>query len=165
MKKYLQLYKWTYALPLRAKVFRAIDSISVVATILAYLGYILWGFLGDPEYALRIVWFTALPFLAFSLFRRGVSFPRPYEMIDFEVFGLPIPSKKKGMSFPSRHVFSAFLIGTVMLGDLTLLGIIVMLLGSVIAVCRVLLGVHFIKDVVVGAIVGVIGGLIGIFLM
>ena len=42
------------------------------------------------------------------------------------------------------------------------LGIGLLLLGAVLGVMRVLLGVHFIRDVVAGALIGVISGAIGL---
>ena len=38
-------------------------------------------------------------------------------------------------------------------------------MGLALAASRVLLGIHFIRDVLCGALVGVISGLIGIFFM
>jgi len=45
------------------------------------------------------------------------------------------------------------------------LAIGLLLFGIVLAVSRVLLGIHFIRDVVCGAAVGVISGLVGIFFL
>ena len=71
---------------------------------------------------------------------------------------------KLGRSFPSRHVFSAFLIGTLWGMYSPPVCALVILLGVILAVERVLLGIHFIKDVICGAIIGVLSGFIGILI-
>ena len=65
---------------------------------------------------------------------------------------------------PSRHVFSAFIIGMAFLciGEIPL-GIIVFVCGLIIAIVRVISGVHFPKDVIVGALVGILCGVVGFF--
>ena len=71
---------------------------------------------------------------------------------------------KKGESMPSRHVFSAFIIGMAFfyIGEIPL-GIIVFVCGLIIAIVRVISGVHFPKDVIVGALVGILCGVVGFF--
>ena len=78
-------------------------------------------------------------------------------MYDFKPI---IEKNKKGESMPSRHVFSAFIIGMAFLyiGEIPL-GII----GLIIAIVRVISGVHFPKDVIVGALVGILCGAVGFF--
>ena len=60
----------------------------------------------------RFFAFLFLPaffFLALSRIRKLINSPRPYEVYDI----LPlIPRDGQGQSFPSRHVFSIFLITT-----------------------------------------------------
>lgn len=43
------------------------------------------------------------------------------------------------------------------------LGIIVFVCGLIIAIVRVISGVHFPKDVIVGALVGILCGVVGFF--
>ena len=91
-----------------------------------------------------------------------IDAPRPYELYDFYENK---PKEREGRSFPSRHAYSAFVIATIAFAYSIPLGIGLVLLGIALAVSRVLLGIHFIRDVVCGAIVGVISGLIGIFFL
>ena len=72
--------------------------------------------------------------------------------------------RRAGRSFPSRHVFSAFLIGMLWCIYSVPLGIAAMLLGTYIALERVLLGIHFPRDVIAGAAIGVLSGLVGILI-
>ena len=64
-----------------------------------------------------------------------------------------------GRSFPSRHVFSIFVIGSTIWCVCHVFGAGVMAAGVVLAVIRVVTGVHFPKDVIAGAVIGFISGL------
>lgn len=106
----------------------------------------------------RTLLVPGISFLIVSIFRKHTNCPRPYEVLDI----IPIIDKNtKGKSFPSRHVFSIFVIGVSLYFLSSLVGIFIMFLGIVLAIIRVLGGVHFPKDVVAGAIVGILFGLIG----
>lgn len=103
----------------------------------------------------------AASFLLVSLFRRKYSAPRPYEALDIRPL---IPKETKGRSFPSRHVFSVFMIGMTYLAVIGPFGLVIMALGVVMAFIRVIGGVHFPKDVAVGALSGIFFGLCYIIL-
>lgn len=105
---------------------------------------------------------TGVPFLAVSLVRRLINAPRPYELLPFYERK---PKRKSGSSFPSRHVFSAFVIGVALMPYSLLVGILVALCGVALAITRVLLGVHFIRDVAAGAIIGALCGGIGLIVL
>ena len=45
------------------------------------------------------------------------------------------------------------------------LSVILFLFGILLSVCRVLLGMHFIRDVLTGALVGILSGVIGILVL
>ena len=102
------------------------------------------------------------PFALVSLMRRFINAKRPYEIYDFFV---DPPKAKKGHSFPSRHAFSAFAIGTVALFVSLPIGILILFLGCSMCICRVALGIHFVRDVVGGAIIGVVTSLIGAIIL
>lgn len=101
-------------------------------------------------------------FLAVSLFRRLYNAPRPYEK---EGITALTSKKTKGRSFPSRHVFSAFIIAVAVFFFRPFWGIVLLLLGVVLAYLRTALKVHFIKDVVAGALGGIVCGVIGFWLI
>ena len=102
-----------------------------------------------------LLFLPAFFFLAMSRIRKLINSPRPYEMYDI----LPlIPRDGQGQSFPSRHVFSIFLIGTLWCGVWLPVGILLILFGILLACIRVAAGVHFPKDVLWGAIFGIICG-------
>lgn len=102
-----------------------------------------------PELASSII--TPLDgFIILSVFRYLINRPRPYEK-----FGIApvIPKDKKGQSFPSRHVYSAFIISFTFMNVSAVnhiflyVGIVLALIAMLVAVIRVISGVHFISDV------------------
>lgn len=101
-------------------------------------------------------------FVLVSLMRRLINAPRPYELYTFYD---EKPKERAGRSFPSRHVYSAFAIATLTFFVSSVTGIILTVLALAMCVCRVLLGIHFIRDVVCGALIGVIAGLIGLLIL
>ena len=89
-----------------------------------------------------------------SIIRKILNAPRPYEKYDI----IPLYNKTtKGCSFPSRHTFSAFVIAFTISVFNPLLSIPVFIMGVILAISRV----HFLKDVIVGAISALICGIIG----
>ena len=75
------------------------------------------------------------------------------------------PKNKKGRSFPSRHVFSIVLIGFIYTTLSLRIGIGIIASALVLAVLRVLLGIHFIRDVLAGAVMGTVAGVIGLLVL
>ena len=99
----------------------------------------------------------ATGFLAVSFLRRRIDAQRPYEKFGFEPL---IKKDTRGRSFPSRHAFSAAIIA-VNIGVYCLpLGIAVGIAALLIAFLRVVLGVHFVRDVVFGLLSGAALGFI-----
>jgi len=110
---------------------------------------------------LKTIFVPGITFTIFSVIRKVINKPRPYEVWQVD----PIIEKDtRGRSFPSRHLFSSCLIGMIFLAHFPAVGI-VFLVGSVyLAIYRVLMGVHFIRDVVAGSAIGlVVGALMLIF--
>lgn len=107
-----------------------------------------------------IFWFYSmldcgLGFIGVTLLRKFLNKPRPYEKYAVS------PAVKKetmGNSFPSRHAFSAAIIAVNIFAVLPVLGSVVMFMAVTICVLRVLLGFHFIRDVVSGFLIGIIIG-------
>ena len=66
-------------------------------------------------------------------------------------------------SFPSGHAARSFLIATLALGIVPgWLAVILWFWAPSVAVARVAMGVHYVSDVVVGAALGIVCGLIGL---
>ncbi len=161
---YPRLVRWTYSSGARVCVLRAIDVLSVAVCCVSYILLLVFSWLGAGfEGCLLYIFVSGAPFILLSLVRRFISAPRPAELYP-ELLEYPI-RKSGGGSFPSRHVFSAFLIGTLLLVPIAALGGVVLSLGVLLAVSRVLLGKHFIRDVIAGAALGAVSGALGCVLV
>lgn len=112
--------------------------------------------------ALTIASSAFVGFALVSLMRRLIDAPRPYELYSFYERK---PKEKSGSSFPSRHVYSAFAITTLAFFTGTLVAVFLLILALIMSLCRILLGIHFIRDVAAGALIGIIAGVIGLILL
>ena len=164
--KLLSLYRRVYSMPKFVRTLKILGALSVfyVAGVFLY-GVAVLVYSGQYLFALHLSLVTAIPFLIVSLVRALIDSPRPYEVFDTPELEEMRKGRKRGKSFPSRHVFSAFLIGVLWLYFNTLYGIAAIILGSFIAIERVILGIHFPKDVTAGAAVGILSGIIGILVL
>lgn len=101
------------------------------------------------------IFIPAICFLTVTIFRKVINKQRPYEKLPIQSL---IKKEKKGQSFPSRHVFSIFLIATLWFCFWKPVGIFLFIAGIFLAIVRVIGGVHFISDVCAGAFLGIIAG-------
>ena len=113
----------------------------------------------------RFLKFTIIPLatlIVVTVVRALINAQRPYEKYDYK----PVVRKEtKGKSFPSRHTVSAFIIAMAFLYLETRLGVVMLVIAALIGATRILSGVHFIRDVVSGAAIGIIIGVIFFFLI
>jgi len=96
-------------------------------------------------------------FVILSFLRKKINALRPYEV--WEIVPL-LDRDSPGQSMPSRHVFSATIISMACLHASLTMGMICLTLSAFLGLVRVLGGVHFPKDVVVGYICGLVWGVI-----
>ena len=96
-------------------------------------------------------------FVILSFLRKKINAPRPYEEWDIKPL---LDRDSPGQSMPSRHVFSATIISMACLHASLTVGFILLVLSALLGLVRVLGGVHFPKDVVVGYICGLVWGVI-----
>ncbi len=165
MIDYEKIYREVYGKGWLVSTLRLVDRVAVVFTVVAYAALVTLSTLSDNMKGVMCIAVSAVPFIILSVFRCVLSAPRPYEIYDFTSLGIEPPRKKSGSSFPSRHVFSSFLIGTLFLTSVPILGAIVLLSGVSLGACRVLRGVHFIRDCIAGAIIGAVCGIIGLIIL
>ena len=150
-----------YENPRALSVLRAVDFTAVAVCAISLIAVIIQSITdGDYVGALTLSLTVGVPFVILSFMRRVINAKRPYEVYDF---GVCIDGKS-GSSFPSRHAFSAFAIAVALMPSYLVLGICAVIMGLLLCTVRVLLGLHFVRDVAVGAFVGVLGSLIGIFI-
>ena len=96
-------------------------------------------------------------FVILSLFRKKINHPRPYETWDIS----PLFEKdSSGQSMPSRHVFSATIISMACLHSSLPVGLACLLFSALLGLVRVLGGVHYPKDVLVGYACALMWGLL-----
>ena len=144
-------------------VMRCVGMLAVLFTVAAFCHMLAVSFIASAMTGVKLLAVSAIPFALVTVMRRALNWPRPYQVYDLSSVGIDRPKDKDGCSFPSRHVFSSFLIGVLAIEISLPLAIAVLLLGALLAACRAALAIHFVKDVVFGAILGTVSGLIGLF--
>ena len=112
---------------------------------------------GLGKQVLMYVFIPASGFVILSLLRKKINAPRPYEEWDIKPL---LDRDRPGQSMPSRHVFSATIISMACLHASLTMGAICLTLSAFLGLVRVLGGVHFPKDVVVGYICALVWGVI-----
>ena len=162
---YEQRYE-QWAAPLRGRpgVVRALNIVNHGIVVVFYAAYALllgWACVSDPWRLVPLVGVTAVGFAAVSFFRRRFNAPRPYECCAIAPL---IARDGAGKSFPSRHAFSAFAIAASWFAASAPVAVVLLVAAVVLAVCRVLGGVHFPRDVVAGAFIGSATGALAAFL-
>ncbi len=132
------------------------DRIITGLTVLAYILVLVLFYNEGITELIKAVAVPGVSFVLVSVFRYLYNAPRPYEVTDIT----PMNNKKtKGKSMPSRHTFSIFVIAMTIFYFDYRLGICFLFAGTILAILRVLERVHFVRDVVVGAFLGVLFGL------
>ena len=141
---YLSLLKWTNRL------------VTLLMPLLYF--YVLWAAYLKASKTWIVLAYLLVPatgFIVLSVIRKRMNWPRPYELGTFP----PLLNREgKGSSMPSRHVFSAAIISTVAWGVNPLLSVFGLSLALLLSGVRVLAGVHFVRDVVVGFLSAILWG-------
>ncbi len=114
-------------------------------------------FLRDERFW-RAVLVPGISFVLLSVFRKKLNAPRPYQVLDITPL---IPKDTRGKSMPSRHIFCVFMIAASWCLLLPWLGILLAVMGVLMAIIRVIAGIHFPRDVIAGALVGILAGWLG----
>lgn len=158
---YLKVMDWVEG-RIGLRQIRLLVKLLTAFTFFCYGGEICYLFWMQDQHLLRVILVPAVSFGIVSGFRSWFSAKRPYQIYDFQ----PLLQKEtQGKSFPSRHVFSIYIIGMAVFTVHPPTGIILFLAGGGLAVIRVATGVHFPRDVVAGAFTGILLGLIGFYLL
>ena len=142
-------------------ILHVLSYVIVGITAYAFLWRTVTLVVSDIWQAVRLLLITGVPFVLVSIARKLIDAPRPYELLPFYK---EKPKAKRGQSFPSRHVFSVAVIGVSLIPWSAFVGIGILALGVVLAIIRVLLGMHFIRDVLAGAAIGIISGAVGLLI-
>lgn len=167
MKKYMKNYQEWYGhvagkiknKPFLLSLLRAFNRFMTVVMPIVYLTLLATTYLqeGLGKQVLMYVFVPASGFVILSLLRKKLNAPRPYEV--WEIVPL-LDRDSPGQSMPSRHVFSATIISMACLHASLSVGVILLVLSAILGLVRVLGGVHYPKDVLVGYACGLVWGMI-----
>ena len=146
----------------KIKMLSWISTVCAVTIALFFGMQLVLHLLYEQYVTFAIVAVTALTgYVIVGVVRKLVNAPRPYELYDFFESA---PKHKPGQSFPSRHAYSAFVLATLAWLVHPVITFSLVILAAAICVTRVLVGLHFIRDVIAGALIGVLSGVTGILL-
>ena len=145
--------------PLFLSLLRAFNRFMTLVMPIVYLTLLVTTYLqqGFGKQVLMYVFVPASGFVILSLLRKKINAPRPYEIWEIVLL---LDRDSPGQSMPSRHVFSASIISMACLYASLSVGVILLVFSALLGLVRVLGGVHFPKDVVVGYICGLMWGVI-----
>lgn len=151
---------WVKASENRCQMLNSLNKIITNVVYIIYPVLIIYLIIIRDKGVFDAVWIPAVSFVIVTLLRKKINAPRPYQ-----VYGIApiIPKDTLGNSFPSRHAFSIFIIAMVAMYIDVTLGIFMIVMGIVLCLVRVIGGVHFIKDVICGAFMGIVAGLFILF--
>lgn len=161
--QYIKVKNWITANDTRLKIVIMIYQNLPYFMGYAYIAALFYQFFNLSELfdfytLLRCTFIPAVLLVIVTIFRKLYNAQRPYEVYNITPV---VPKDKKGQSMPSRHTACAFAISMAVLHINLIAGIVMLFLAVLVAVSRVICGVHFIKDVVAGAIVAVIVDIAG----
>ena len=167
MRKYMKNYQEWYGNvaanignnPFLLKLLRTFNGLMTVVMPIVYLTLLATTYIqeGLGKQVLIYVFVPATGFVILSFLRKKINAPRPYE--EWTIKPL-LDRDSPGQSMPSRHVFSATIISMACLHASLSVGVILLVLSALLGLVRVLGGVHYPKDVVVGYICGLVWGVI-----
>lgn len=167
MRKYMKNYQEWYDhiagkienKPIFLRLLRAFNRFMTVVMPIVYLTLLVITYLqeGLGKQVLMYVFVPASGFVILSLLRKKLNAPRPYEV--WEIVPL-LDRDSPGQSMPSRHVFSATIISMAYFHASLSVGVVLLVLSALLGLVRVLGGVHYPKDVVVGYICGLVWGVL-----
>ena len=112
------------------------------------------------ENFLKFMLIPLLTLIAVTIVRSVINAKRPFEVYDYTP---AVQKNTAGKSFPSRHTVSAFIIAMAFLYIQPKIGVIMLVVAALIAATRILSGVHFVRDVISGAAIGIAIGAVGFF--
>ena len=167
MRKYMKNYQEWYDhiaskienKPIFLRLLRTFNRFMTVVMPMIYLTLLAITYLqqGLGKQVGIYLFIPASGFVILSFLRKKINAPRPYEEWDIKPL---LDRDSPGQSMPSRHVFSATIISMACLHASLTMGMICLTLSAFLGLVRVLGGVHYPKDVVVGYICALVWGVI-----
>lgn len=157
-QRYRAVIGWFQAHPAAKGVLYLVSRGAVAAVYLLYGLLLLWMAAWHRERLLPAIVIPAAAFWAGSALRARIDRPRPYTALGYRPL---FPKEESGRSMPSRHCFSAAAIAVAAWHCSVPLGAALAVLAGLIAVSRVVTGVHYISDVLAGLAFGAGFALVG----
>ena len=158
-QQYEKLLAWCRSTPQKEKILTRLCQYSPVSVIIIYAVMILY-LIFKQDSRLRIV--VLIPFIdlvIITLLRKILKKPRPQEIYPIK----PLISHHLGDSCPSRHTASAFIIAFSCFYIYPPIGVLCFIIALYVTISRIIAGVHFIRDVLIGAIISIVIGYLGFF--
>ena len=145
-----------------AEAIRLLDRALVLLIAVAYVVAMAFLAITDDPHFLRMLIVPAVVLVVVSALRQAINAPRPYELYDID----PILEKDtQGKSLPSRHVACATIIACGLAWFHADWGVIALIAAAGVAFTRIVGGVHFPRDVIVGAALAIVCALVGFVLI
>ena len=153
LKFYEELTK-NYQTDTKRNQLRLCNKIVTNTYYVVYPFLLLYLFVKQNEKLLPTILIPLLSIVAITLLRKVLAYPRPYEEYPIDQI---LEKETQHNAMPSRHVFSAAIIAMITVSPI--LACILLVLAALEGYIRVVGGVHYPRDVIVGYLLGVFFGL------
>ena len=157
---YIRLMDWGREKECRTQLIKGINLFVTLVVYAIYPMMIFGLFLQWDERIWKAVLVPGISFVLVSVFRYIYNQERPYIAFNYPSV---VKKNKIGKSMPSRHVFSAVIVAMTCYYIWPPLSVPVGICAVVMCFGRVLAGVHYPKDVIVGTVLGIGMGMIGFY--
>ena len=155
LKFYEELTK-NYQVDAKRKQLRLCNKIVTNTYYIVYPLLLLYLFVKQSEKLLPTILIPQFSIVAITLLRKVLACPRPYEEYPIDQI---LEKETQHNAMPSRHVFSATIIAMMCFTVSPILACILLVLAALEGYIRVVGGVHYPRDVIVGYLLGVFFGL------
>jgi len=156
---YLRFYEElskNYQTDEKKKLLRLCNKIVTNTYYIVYPFLLLYLFVKQSEKLLPTILIPLFSIVAITLLRKVLARPRPYEEYPIDQI---LEKETQHNAMPSRHVFSATIIAMMCFTVSPILACILLVLAALEGYIRVIGGVHYPRDVIVGYLLGIFFGL------
>ena len=155
LKFYEELTK-NYQADAKRNQLRLCNKIVTNTYYIVYPLLLLYLFVKQSEKLLPTILIPLFSIVAITLLRKVLACPRPYEEYPIDQI---LEKETQHNAMPSRHVFSATIIAMMCFTVSPILACILLVLAALEGYIRVIGGVHYPRDVIVGYLLGIFFGL------
>lgn len=149
---YLSLNKYLQSHSSYHQIIALFTQYSTYPFYVIYPSLLVYLYMTNNDLLIEVTLKPLFMFLFITIFRKLIDRPRPYDQMAI----VPIEEHHRGESFPSRHTASAFIIALMVLKVSTPLGIFAILCAFVVAITRLLGGLHYLSDIIVAIVLSLI---------